>query len=43
MLQLNRSIMRQRRLLLFKWLMVFMPPVIVMVGYSLLGHLVGHI
>src|ERR687887_156535 len=40
--RLNRSIMTQRRLLLFKWLMVFMPPVTVMVGYSLLGHLVGH-
>jgi len=38
MLQMNRSIMTHRRLLLFKWLMVFTPPVAAMVGHSLLGH-----
>ena len=42
MLQMNRSITMQRRLLLFKWLMIFTPPVTVMVGYNLLGHAVGH-
>ena len=40
MLQMNRSIMTHRRLLLFKWLMVFIPPITVTVGLSLLGH--GH-
>ncbi len=33
MLQMNRSIMPHRRLLLFKWLMVLIPPVTVTVGY----------
>src|SRR6266542_2266284 len=33
MLQMNRSIMTHRRLLLFKWLMVLIPPVTVTVGY----------
>jgi signal transduction histidine kinase len=33
MLQINRSIMTHRRLLLFKWLMVLIPPVTVTVGY----------
>src|SRR5262245_55521306 len=42
MVQTYRLNISQRRLLLFTWLMVFMPPVMVMVGYSLLGHLVGH-
>jgi two-component system, NarL family, sensor histidine kinase DegS len=37
-LQINRSIMTQRRLLLFKWLMVFLPSVTVAVGHSLLEH-----
>jgi signal transduction histidine kinase len=41
MLQVNRSIMTHRRLLLFKWLMVFIPPVTVAVGHSPLGHTVG--
>src|SRR6266498_430878 len=41
MLQMNRSIMTHRRLLLFKWLMVFMPPVTVTVGHSLLEHTGG--
>jgi two-component system sensor histidine kinase DegS len=39
---MNRSIMTHRRLLLFKWLMVFMPSVTVMVGHSLLGYLLGY-
>jgi signal transduction histidine kinase len=38
MLQMNRSIMTHRRLLLFKWVMIFTPPVAVMLGHSLLGH-----
>ena len=42
MLQMNRSIITNRRLLLFKWLMVFLPPITVMIGYSLLGHAIGH-
>ena len=42
MLQINRSIMTQRRLLLFKWLMVLIPPVTVAVGHSLLALTVGH-
>jgi len=37
-LQLNRSIMTHRRLLLFKWLMVVIPPVTVAVGHSLPRH-----
>jgi len=52
MLQMNRSVMTHRRLLQFKWLMVFIPPVTVAVGhtllaikvalgYSPLGHTVG--
>ncbi len=43
MLQMNRSIMTHRRLLLFKWLMIFTPPVAAMVGHFLLGHPLGHI
>ena len=42
MLQMNRSVMTHRRLLLFKWLMVFIPPVTVAVGHSLLTHAVDH-
>ena len=48
MLHMQRSIMTHRRLLLFKWLMVFIPPVMVVVGhipseYWLLplGHSIG--
>ena len=52
MLQMNRSVMTHRRLLQFKWLMVFIPPVTVAVGHTLLaikvavgfsplGHTVG--
>jgi signal transduction histidine kinase len=35
---MNRSIITHRRLLWFKWLMVFTPPVAALVGHSLLGH-----
>ncbi len=35
MRQLNRSIMTHRRLLLFKWLMIIIPPITVSVGHSL--------
>jgi two-component system sensor histidine kinase DegS len=42
MLQMNRSIITNRRLRLLKWLMVFIPPITVMIGYSVLGHVVGH-
>ena len=38
MLQINRSIMAHRRLLWFKWLMIFTPPLVALVGHSLLGH-----
>ena len=38
MLQMNRSIMTHRRLLWFKWLMIFTPPLVALVGHSLLGH-----
>jgi signal transduction histidine kinase len=39
----NIPAMTHRRLLLFKWLMVFIPPVMVAVGHSrLLGHTIGH-
>jgi len=41
MLQMNRSIMSHRRLLLFKWLMVFIPPVTVAVGHVLVEYRVG--
>jgi len=41
MLQVNRSIAAHRRLILFKWLFVFLPPVIVAVGHSLLRYAVG--
>lgn len=48
-IQTHRPVMSHRRLLLFKWLMVFIPPVTVAVGHSLLadkvaeGHsLLGH-
>ena len=41
MLHMNRSIMTHRRLLLFKRLMVLIPPVTVAVGHSLPGHTVG--
>jgi signal transduction histidine kinase len=38
MLQMNRSIMTHRRLLWFKWLMIFTPPLVALVGHGLLGH-----
>jgi len=45
MVQTHRPVMTHRRLLLFKWLMVLIPPVTVTVGHSLVtvGHsLLGH-
>ncbi len=41
MLHMNRAIMAHRRLLLFKWLMVVIPPVTVAVGHSLPDHAEG--
>jgi signal transduction histidine kinase len=41
MLQMNRSIMTHRRLLVFKWLMVFLPSGMVAVGHSLVEHTAG--
>jgi len=41
MLQMNRSIMTHRRLLLFKWLMIFLPSVTVAVGHVLVAHTGG--
>ncbi len=41
MVQTYRPVMTHRRLLLFKWLMVFMPPVAVTVGHSLMEHTGG--
>lgn len=38
MLQMNRQIMTHRRLLVFKWLMIFIPSVTVAVGHSLIQH-----
>ena len=38
MIPMNRSIITHRRLLWFKWLMIFTPPVAAMLGHSLLGH-----
>ena len=40
MLQMNRSIMTHRRLLWFKWLVIFTPPLVALVGHGLLGHAV---
>ncbi len=42
MVETHRAVMTQRRLLLFKWLMVLIPPITVALGHSLLGHAVGH-
>lgn len=41
MFHMSRSITTHRRLLLFKWLMVFIPPVTLTVGHSLPQHAVG--
>src|SRR5919106_1601374 len=41
MVQTHRSIMTHRRLLLFKLLMVFIPPHKAVVGHSLLEHTIG--
>ncbi|MHB8574450.1 MAG: hypothetical protein ACYDCQ_03875, partial [Dehalococcoidia bacterium] len=43
MAQAHRALMTHRRLILFKWLMIVIPPVTVAVGHSLLeGHTAGH-
>jgi signal transduction histidine kinase len=42
MVRTHRPVMTHRRLLLFKWLMVFIPPVTVVVSHTLLGSLMGH-
>ncbi len=42
MVQTHRPVMTHRRLLLFKWLMVVIPPVTVVVSHTLLGSLMGH-
>jgi signal transduction histidine kinase len=42
MVQAHRPVVTHRRLLLFKWLMVLLPPVTVAVGHSLLALTVGH-
>ncbi len=42
MVQTHRPVMTYRRLLLFKWLMILIPPVTVAVGHTLLGLAVGH-
>jgi signal transduction histidine kinase len=44
MVQTHRPVMTHRKLLLFKWLMVLIPPVTVTVGHSLLtvGHSLRH-
>ncbi len=41
MVQTHRAVLTHRRLLLFKWLMIFIPPVTVAVGHILLEHAVG--
>ncbi|MGH2587466.1 MAG: hypothetical protein ACRDJE_21325, partial [Dehalococcoidia bacterium] len=42
MAHVHRPVMTHRKLLLFKWLMVFTPPVAAVVGHSLLGLGLGH-
>jgi signal transduction histidine kinase len=42
MVQTHRPVMTHRRLLLFKWLMVVIPPVTLTVGHIALGHTVRH-
>src|SRR5215831_548176 len=41
MVQIRNPVLTQRRMLLFKWLMVFLPSITVSVGHSLLDHAVG--
>jgi signal transduction histidine kinase len=43
MVQTDRPVMTHRRLLLFKWLMVLIPPVTVTVGHIVLGHTVADV
>ena len=42
MIQMNRSIITRRRLLMLKWLIIFTPPVTVMMGHSVLGYSAGY-
>src|SRR5918911_3955293 len=42
MVQMHRPVITHRRLLLFKWLMVLIPPVTVAVGHSVLALTGGH-
>ncbi len=42
MLQMNHSIITRRRLLMLKWLIIFTPPVTVIMGHSVLGYLLGY-
>ncbi len=42
MVETHSPVMTHRRLLLFKWLMVFTPPVTVVLGHSLLGQVLDH-
>lgn len=39
---MNRSVMTHHRLLLFKWLMVLIPPLTVTVGHNVPRHMLGH-
>jgi len=41
MLHMNRSLMTHRRLLLFKWFMIFLPSGTVTLGHSLIQHTAG--
>ncbi len=43
MLHTKRSIMTHRGLILFKWLMVLIPPVVITLGHIVLGHVVGRL
>src|SRR6266851_5527366 len=42
MLAVQHPIATHRRLLLFKWLMVFIPPATVATGHIVLEHALGH-
>ncbi|MDQ3653838.1 MAG: sensor histidine kinase [Chloroflexota bacterium] len=43
MLHTNHTVMTHRGLLLFKWLMVLIPPVAITLGHIVLGHVVGRL
>lgn len=42
MVRWNSRDMSQRRLLVFKWLMILLPPIAIMLGHTLLGYLLGY-